>query len=598
MDNVKINLLYSGNDKFSYFCDKNDVIDSYLSKAGLEKIEEEELKKVNKDKSFPFWVAEYSPRDFSGGQRRGKSKEFPFGQNLLRGNVNNDEQIPIIHIVPPVNSLADFLFGDKRLDNRIPRLFPIMDSSIWNYMVFSDDIKVKREGKETLKKERNVELFRTIKQIYQNYKHKLYNLSVAREYADLNARLANESYLCGDHSDGVAPIIFHSEYAVEDMINQEFKIERETIKKLTNRCWRILLVDDKAQAPMRTKDDVDPNKPPKPIPPQTEDNKDFCLNSKMQIILRLIAEGLKINEDEVDYRKHDGSFAPLSGDYIENKKINNNKKILIEYAESKKDAFDALKERKYDIVLLDYLLENRKKEHEYGYELLNDIYKDHDVTKKCECMYGPNGRIFFMFISAYSSAVHERLLAEGLNQIEDYWQIAIGACPTNTPQLFLYNLIKLMEYRLDMSGINKISTQKIYELVESIYNPQEGFVRKHANNKYEEILSLQYHYRKMLKDVDIPNGGSVFDSKGSVLITDFIRKNLNLGGMLEHLTQLVHLTAFGTIRQWPEMWEEFLYFKGQFKAQNDIAGVEAVSDKAYKEMMIHIEDYIKTLKTQ
>ena len=32
-------------------------------------------------------------------------------------------------------------------------------------------------------------------------------------------------------------------------------------------------------------------------------------------------------------------------------------------------------------------------------------------------------------------------------------------------------------------------------------------------------------------------------------------------GVLEHLTQLVYLTAFGTVRQWPEMWEEYQYIK-------------------------------------
>ena len=38
-------------------------------------------------------------------------------------------------------------------------------------------------------------------------------------------------------------------------------------------------------------------------------------------------------------------------------------------------------------------------------------------------------------------------------------------------------------------------------------------------------------------------------------------KNMNYEGVLEHLTQLVYLTAFGTVRQWPEMWEEYQYIK-------------------------------------
>lgn len=270
--------------------------------------------------------------------------------------------------------------------------------------------------------------------------------------------------------------------------------------------------------------------------------------------------------------------------------------FVIDYAETEKDAEEALKSKKYDIILLDYLLKDNSENH-YGYELLEDISK-HAKDDTYKLGKGPNGKFFFLFISAYSSAIYERLLAEGLNQTEDYWQISIGACPTNTPQLFLYNLIKLMENRLEHTGIEKLSTRKIYELVESIYHPKEGAVRKNANNMYQDVLSLQYHYRKMLSDVDIPNGDSVFDTKGSVLITDFVRKNVNLGGMLEHLNHLVHLTAFGTIRQWPEMWEEFIYFKGQFKAQNDIVGGESITSKEYDDMTTHIENYIKTLKSQ
>ena len=42
---------------------------------------------------------------------------------------------------------------------------------------------------------------------------------------------------------------------------------------------------------------------------------------------------------------------------------------------------------------------------------------------------------------------------------------------------------------------------------------------------------------------------------------EFIKKHMNYEGVLEHLTQLVYLTAFGTVRQWPEMWEEYQYIK-------------------------------------
>ena len=205
-----------------------------------------------------------------------------------------------------------------------------------------------------------------------------------------------------------------------------------------------------------------------------------------------------------------------------------------------------------------------------------------------------------MFISAYSYAVHDRLLAEGLNQSEDYWFINLGACPTNTPQLFLYNLLKLMQKRLDDSGILELSSKEIHKLINRIYLPKEqdargDSVRKKANTLYQKVLSLQYHYRNILKDIEIPFGqnASDFDTKGSVLMTNFIQKKINLGGMLEHLTQLVHLTAFGTIRQCQEMWEEYIYFKALFEKQLDDVSIDD-----FNKLCQNIEKYILELKSQ
>ena len=157
-----------------------------------------------------------------------------------------------------------------------------------------------------------------------------------------------------------------------------------------------------------------------------------------------------------------------------------------------------------------------------------------------------------------------------------------------------------MDKRLEDSGIAKLSSDALYRLVSKIYLPKEKdsrkeSVRKRANAYYQQVLSLQYHYRSILKDVEIPFGqnASVFDTKGSVLMTDFIQNKINLGGMLEHLTQLVHITAFGTVRQWPEMWEEYVYFKAMFEKQLD-----DVNPKDFNDLCHNIENYILELKSQ
>lgn len=269
--------------------------------------------------------------------------------------------------------------------------------------------------------------------------------------------------------------------------------------------------------------------------------------------------------------------------------------ILIESVSNIEEAKKTLieEQRRYDIILLDYLLEKGKNGgYEYGYDLLNHL--SNEINKSDESKRENRNRFYFMFISAYPTAVQERLLAEGLNPHEDYWNINVGACPTNTPQLFSYNLIKIMERRLNRLGISKLSPTKIVEQIHKIFSPTERkTVREMADERYRDVLSLQYHYSKMVKDVEIPEKEEdLFNIGGSVLVTDFIQKNDWLKGFLEHLSHLVYLVAFGTTRQWAEMWEEYLYIRPQLnKLQSSCETKTMIVTKC-------IEQYISQLKRQ
>ena len=164
-----------------------------------------------------------------------------------------------------------------------------------------------------------------------------------------------------------------------------------------------------------------------------------------------------------------------------------------------------------------------------------------------------------------------------------------------------------MNKRLNGCGILKLSTDKILELVEKIFRPhyevtdKNNSVRRRAGRYYQEVLSLQYHHRRMLDDVEIPHDCSIkpeaiFDIKGSVLISHYSLKNRHIGGLLEHLTNLVHIAAFGTIRQWDEMWEEYLYFKANFgtlisESDDNVA-------TRFEKICGHIEAFILRLKSQ
>ena len=261
---------------------------------------------------------------------------------------------------------------------------------------------------------------------------------------------------------------------------------------------------------------------------------------------------------------------------------------------------------KFDFIFLDYLLKIEDGVQHYGYELLkkleDSIGKDGEYLSEMNesdgstFIVGPDQRYFFMFISAFTTAISERLRLQGWARSEEIWYIAEGACPTNTPQLFCYNLRKMMVKRIKDTGLERLSAKKIFDLVWDIYlppeeAPQRSSVRKRAIEKYHNLMNLLNDYHRILKDVEIPKSNeNIFTTRGSVLMTSFSIRHNHLGGLLEHLMQLVHLTAFGTVRQWPEMWEEYLFFKAQFQDLNEVP--ENISD-----LYNYIEQHILGLKS-
>lgn len=660
----KVGTLNNGDSKFAFFIDNDgfNLTDSILSvlidskhfeKDEKKTYEKEKGKAQEENRTYPqINIFVHSSKDILTGQVATGDKAYSFAQEVLKGEgiKASDPKYPIIHI-PLTDLFLDSLYGNGCFPTLVPRAFQIMDSSIWNYMVPIFNIQYKDTLGKVIDVDRFQDVFyKAVDSIYKNYNKHLYDLQVAKEYADLNARLITEAYLSGAHSKGVSPFIFHSENVIKKMIKDEFKDNDNVIEKIKEKKWRLLLVDDKACEKME----------PKEIFQDDKDEYGYPWNCKIKIIRDLLIKHFDLKDADVRARKA-GTEDDLK-----------NCKVLIDYVEDVDSAKEALKSRKYDLILLDYLLDN----HEYGYELLDDIYyhiqlrqvindirtfvksllvryddihsskantSSHDsyskLFREVQCnnelllfierykklnrtynnlknsfdteilkiflgeiekeltdyRIGPCDRLFFMFISAYSSAVHDRLLAEGLNQSEDYWYISLGACPTNTPQLFLYNLIKLMEKRLEDSHMNRLSIDGIMDDLDKIFGEEEK-ERAKASEQYYKIQSYQYYFRSLLKDYDITVGDeNLFKTNQSVLVTHFLNDHINMGGMLEHLAQLVHLTGFGTIRQWPEMWEEYLYVKVQLESL--IENGNKKQEEQLEHLCRHIENYIKKLKS-
>lgn len=438
-----------------------------------------------------------------------------------------------------------------------------IDSSIWNMAVHEPDdiapLLLKRNSDKGL-----------------------YKLTIAEEYYELHKRILKNSYLKkadgggskAGHAEDVSPFVFHSEAYMRKLIDERYscnlqerlKSELQTDKPckesvLNNSSlklykWRILLCDDHANKWMTVKESEVKN---------SEEKKSIEI-TKSQIISDILTDA-------------GFSVAVASFDETEKLKIQEStesadKDVMLHCASSIDVAMKALQSYEYEIVLMDYLFKaDNDRSSSYGYQMLNALVDKSDgicIPKRNIYKFGPHDRLYFSFISAFTTAVNERLLAEGLHKSEKFWHIADGACPTNTPYLFLYNLLHLMNKRVEDMGIpklSKINRQDFKEvsegkvpyvkeyIIDEIFNDPN--IRQKANDKFDDVLSLLYHYKKLIKNTD--NTAKVFESKGSVLATEFIKANPSLGGFLEHLTQLVYLTAFGTVRQWPEMWEEYQF---------------------------------------
>ncbi len=486
------------------------------------------------------------------------SEDGLMGQSYFNnGNECHTKIRPIIHI-------CEYDLLDKKESYQL-RYRNILDNSIWNYFCQMNDT------------ERLEEILCDIR---ENYKLGLYKLSVAHEYADFNYRLTRENFFdASAHGSFVVPFPFHSEKAMRD--NIATKESKEKKQKILKYKWRILLIDDKIGK------DIDG----KELPDGTLTNYDDTQSdqTKHEIVLKRIQELFEYKAD-----------------------------IHITAVHNIEGAKKQLKTNIYDIVLLDYLLgkhENqigKREEREYSYNLLKDINEDkrneQDALKgekKYEniIQYGPHKILYFMFISAFETAVNERLRAEGLQKNEPYWYIADGACPINTPYLFKNNLLHLMHMRLHDSGIEGLCIEEIINSLNIIFSSAPN-VRQNASENFEKILTLLYHYKSLLQDVVEPNTDDIKGMKGSALVTSFIQKHPHLGALLEHISQLVYLTAFGTIRQWPEMWNEYhfirsiLYMEIEDIANNSKEQVDEIIKRQneMKDVIQKIEKHILNLK--
>lgn len=102
-----------------------------------------------------------------------------------------------------------------------------------------------------------------------------------------------------------------------------------------------------------------------------------------------------------------------------------------------------MREKKYDILLVDYLLNPW----EYNSNFLKILLED---NKKAVPEYrrGPTEKFWIFPITSYSFAFSDKLLQLGLDSYNELWYLSGGGDPISTPYLFRYNLLRFMQQQV------------------------------------------------------------------------------------------------------------------------------------------------------
>ncbi len=325
----------------------------------------------------------------------------------------------------------------QRLD--IDKRISFLDGSIW-YRLTSVESILSSRGNCL------IELFTYYKKIF-DADPLAFSKSATTEYQNVLSRIQEQNYLVhydGGHSNYVVPFVSHSETVIGDKIKAFFKDVHKVnyLKKAVGEAgllkWKILIVDDKFFLNTAVKNgDLDKSRfltihAHERVTQKPGESRVFVLNQFGNIELHI--EGCKTIQDAVT-------------------KLSTNKGA-------------------FDIIMLDYLLGplpsyKNDERRDYGHRLIkvfNDIFKGSSYSKEererfIKGKYGldnlgfsiiednqvPFGRFWIYPISVHNAALLETLKAEGIPFTNPNWHISRGGDPVNTPNLFLYNLLKMME---------------------------------------------------------------------------------------------------------------------------------------------------------
>lgn len=406
-------------------------------------------------------------------------------------------------------------------------------------------------------------------QFVRNRELGLYDCYNAKEQMEFGARMLINSRFGefeGSSHKKIVPIVFPSE---GEMVKRTQEIVEEIKAEFANRptanfplVWKILLVDDHSYKTL---------------------SGGLC--SKLAVINEVLSSlfEIEICEGNASVPPRGESVktpCPALGDLYH---------IKIYCAESKEEAQDRIKRERFDIILLDYLL-NKPDTFDTSVDLLLELKEAISKVKEAR---GPLELLWFSNVSSFANAIESRLTAKGIPQVTEEWVQNKGACAINTPELFKHNLLQFMRYQLkrltyipgqnEPGEYDRIVT--LFDLLCVIYT-EKGKIRDNAQRFFRAILKFKADYDILRKDIEYGMENEEDKRNAAKLAANPLKSEIihslfpdiahYTDSFWDHLVHLVYHTAHGSPQQWPQMMVNFKEIKEVLRrtVKNNKAGME------------------------
>ena len=471
----------------------------------------------------------------------------------------------------------------KNVKTYLPSGF--LDSSIWNYYIAFEN-----ENKEN-KKLPIEKLKKVIDIICNNYSNHLYEANVSIEYIKHNYNMLSISELpktkSSSHAKEISPFKFHSEYKMK---KEAKKIYNEINQIINNHTVEldILLVDDYANKELSG---IKSSFKICDVTISTEIRK-RCSKLPLQKVINKEEKYTQIRIPNTFTKKY------ILENLIEKFGFGN-LKIKIQSTNNSNvidDAILQMEGKTFDIILLDYLLGENKKTgtREKGEEFIvrlnpaseNNKKKEQEKLKKHTLL----GKHWILPVSSFNDAFSSKMTDEGIEKISNSIYIFEGADFINTPGLFLYHLLKLIQLQLNIAIVRKKDIINfILENLQGEDNANKQDNKDNLRTKARRLYGLFMHKFGMREALlaDAENDSAFAKSVGEYLDNEGFEDQR----FYEYARKLIFLIGYGTHYDAPRMWEIFTFIREEVNKLDLIEEKQKEIDKLF----MRITNYLNKL---